>query len=58
MKKTLFTMFIIAVNAILFLAAVCSAFNIDLSTHVEYRRPSSTLFGFAVAAHKEANVGW
>merc|ERR1712083_51123 len=33
-------------------------FNIDLNTHVEYRRPPSTLFGFSVAAHKEADVGW
>ena len=43
---------------LLMLLAECSAFNIDLSTHVEYGRPSETLFGFAVAAHKEANVGW
>ena len=33
-------------------------FNIDLSTHVEYKRPADTLFGFSVAAHKEANTGW
>ena len=33
-------------------------FNIDLNTHVEYRRPTSTLFGFSVAAHKEGDVGW
>lgn len=33
-------------------------FNIDLNTHVEYRRPPSTLFGFSVAAHKESDVGW
>ena len=37
---------------------VVQCFNIDLSTHVEYRRPASTLFGFSVAAHKEANTGW
>lgn len=37
---------------------VVKCFNIDLSTHVEYRRPASTLFGFSVAAHKEANTGW
>ena len=37
---------------------VAYSFNIDLNTHVEYRRPASTLFGFSVAAHKEANVGW
>ena len=49
--KTLICLLLYSIGAV-------QCFNIDLSTHVEYRRPASTLFGFSVAAHKEANTGW
>ena len=49
---------IVLISSLLGLFQIVNCFNIDLNTHVEYRRPPSTLFGFSVAAHREANVGW
>jgi len=37
---------------------ISSGFNVDVRSHVEYSRPPGTMFGFAVAAHKEGDVGW
>ena len=56
--RVVFLVPLIALSAVCFLSKVCFGFNIDLSTHVEYRRPPETLFGFSVAAHQEANTGW
>ena len=53
MMKTL----VIFIGAFTLLNSV-KCFNIDLNTHVEYKRPAETLFGFSVAAHREANTGW
>ena len=50
--------FLVVFTVILIVTNSCYGFNIDLNTHVEYKRPPETLFGFSVAAHEEANKGW
>lgn len=35
-----------------------NAFNVDLPSVLTHRGPSSSMFGFSVAQHRDSNVSW
>ena len=49
---------VVVVLVLLLLCGPLYGFNVDVRSHVKYSRPTGSMFGFAVAAHKEGDTGW